>query len=322
MAKTFLSLEKHERKQLCAAVDLPRLIARDGYIITERGRSITTAFRPERTPSVSLTLKDGCWMWFDFGSREGGDVLSYLCNVRGLPFHEALNELRSLAGVSLPDYTATPAKASSKPSKLVQRPRLREGADEEVEALAELRGVSVWAVNTLQSLDRLAFGVWEGESAFFIHSGDYQQARRLNGKPWFDREGFKTYTIGTAPEWIGANLKPANTHVVVVEGPVGILEAVEAFHRTGITACCGFIGSYNSSSRLTAAQAQRLAGHKVLIVSDNDDGGLKASAAWEAAILTFGGEVERVVPTVGKDLGDVLKHSPDPPDAFVRFLSA
>jgi hypothetical protein len=49
---------------------------------------------------------------------------------------------------------------------------------------------------------------------------------------------------------------------------------------------------------------------------------LKASAAWEAAIRTFGGEVERVIPTVGKDLGDVLKASPDCPDTVTRFLQS
>ncbi len=314
------TLDAIERKKLCAAVDLPRLIARDGYVIIEGGRSRTTAFRPEKTPSVSLTFKDGEWLWYDFGVGKGGDVLSYLRDIRELPFPEAVRELRSLAGAHLPEYTPTPAKASSKASKPVKHPEMHPPTCAEMERLARVRGVSVGAVEMMVLMGRLLFGQHYGHSAFFIGKGDYWQAKRLDGELWFGSSKCITAS-GTPPAWLSANTTANTTHVIAVEGLVGILEALEAYLRCGIPRSCGFVAAYNRSSKLTAAEARWLAGRKVLIISDNDPGGLEASASWEQSILTFGGEVERVVPTVGKDLGDALKHSPDPPEAFVRFLA-
>ena len=317
-------LEPAERRELCGKVDLPRLIARDNYPVFEKGRSIKTMFRPEKTPSVSLTFKDGCWWWYDFGVGKGGDALCYLHEIRKLPFPEAVAELRGLAGVPLPDYTPSTPTPSRKASTKPQEPlRLREGTDRELEALAALRGVSVEAVTTLQSLRRLSFGRHCGHSAFFIGKGDYWQAKRLDGELWFG-SGKCITASGNPPNFIAANFNPdTTTHIILLEGLVGILEGVEAVLR-----CCdslgtvAVVGSYNKCSRLTGEQARHLSQRRVLIVSDNDSGGLEASAAWEQSILLFGAEVERVAPTTEKDLGDVLKHSPDPPEAFARFFSA
>jgi hypothetical protein len=313
------TLDAIERKKLCAAIDLPRLIARDEYVVIERGRSITTAFRPERTPSVSLTFKDGIWRWKDFGSGKGGDVLSYLRDIRELPFPEAVKELRELAGVHLPEYTPTPAKASSKASKPVHHPSMRPPSYAEMERLAKVRGVSVEAVEMMVLMGRLLFGQHYGHSAFFIGKGDYWQVKRLDGELWFGSSKCITAS-GTPPAWLSANTTANTTHVIAVEGLVGILEALEAYLRCGIPRSCGFVAAYNRTSKLTAAEARWLAGRKVLIISDNDEGGLEASEAWEQSILTFGGEVERVVPTSGKDLGDVIKASPDCLEPIRRFL--
>ena len=315
-------LEPAERRELCGRVDLPRLIARDNYPVFEKGRSIKTMFRPEKTPSVSLTFKDGCWWWYDFGVGKGGDALCYLHEIRKLPFPEALAELRSLAGVPLPDYTPSTPTPSRKASTKPQEPlRLREGTDRELEALAALRGVSVEAVTTLQSLRRLSFGRYCGHSAFFIGGGDYWQAKRLDGELWFG-SGKCITASGNPPNFIAANFNPdTTTHVILVEGLVGILEGVEAVLR-----CCdslgtvAVVGSYNKCSRLTGEQARKLSQRRVLIVSDNDEGGLEASTAWFNAITGYGGEAVREAPSSGKDLGDILKAEVGAPGFVSQFL--
>ncbi len=315
-------LEPDERRELCAKVDLRKLIARDGYVVIERGRSIKTAFRPEKTPSVSLTFKDGCWWWHDFGVGKGGDVLTYLHKIRELPFPEAVRELRSLAGVPLPDYTPSTPTPSRKASAKPQEPlRLREGTDRELEALARLRGVSVEAVTTLQSLGRLLFGRHYGHSAFFIGKGDYWQAKRLDGELWFG-SGKCITASGNPPNFIAANFNPdTTTHVILLEGLVGILEGVEAALRCAPSlGNVAVVGAYHKCSRLTGEQARKLSQRRVLIVSDNDSGGLDASAAWFNAITGYGGEAVREVPSTGKDLGDVLKAEVGAPGFVSQFL--
>jgi hypothetical protein len=166
----------------------------------------------------------------------------------------------------------------------------------------------------------MAFGRLYGHSAFFLGKGDYWQAKRLDGELWFGSSKCITAS-GTPPSWLTVNLKDSTTHVVIVEGLVGVLEAVEAILRCGAgIGTVAVAGAYNRTSSLSGEQARYLSQRRTLIVADNDSGGLEAAARWQKTILLFGGEVERVVPLNGKDLGDVLKRSPDPLDAFLRFL--
>jgi hypothetical protein len=190
-----------------------------------------------------------------------------------------------------------------------------------VEALAALRGVSVEAVTTLQSLGRLLFGRHCGHSAFFIGGGDYWQAKRLDGELWFG-SGKCITASGNPPNFIAANFNPdTTTHVILLEGLVGILEGVEAALRCAPSlGNVAVVGAYNKCSRLTGEQARKLSQRRVLIVSDNDSGGLEASAAWFNAITGYGGEAEREVPTTCRDLGDILKADVGAPGFVSQFL--
>lgn len=59
-------------------------------------------FRNERTPSFCVSPDQQ--FWYDFGSSEGGDVISFLERIENISFREALEMLSDMAGVEMPQF--------------------------------------------------------------------------------------------------------------------------------------------------------------------------------------------------------------------------
>jgi DNA primase len=57
-------------------------------------------FRNERTPSFCVSPDKQ--FWYDFGSSEGGDVISFVERIENLSFPEAVDHLAQIAGVEVP----------------------------------------------------------------------------------------------------------------------------------------------------------------------------------------------------------------------------
>jgi DNA primase len=57
-------------------------------------------FRNERTPSFSVSPDKQ--LWYDFGSAEGGDAISFLEKVENISFQEAVEMLAQTAGIEMP----------------------------------------------------------------------------------------------------------------------------------------------------------------------------------------------------------------------------
>jgi 5S rRNA maturation endonuclease (ribonuclease M5) len=53
--------------------------------------------------NASLTINDAKALWFDHATNEGGDALAWLQKMQGLSFTDAVAEMASIAGVSLPN---------------------------------------------------------------------------------------------------------------------------------------------------------------------------------------------------------------------------
>jgi DNA primase len=60
-------------------------------------------FNAERTPS--FFVNDQKQAWFDFSSGRNGDIFTFLIEVEGLSFGEAVEKLAAEAGVTLPKFT-------------------------------------------------------------------------------------------------------------------------------------------------------------------------------------------------------------------------
>ncbi len=72
-------------------------------------------FRNERTPSFCVSPDKQ--FWYDFGTSEGGDVISFLERIESLSFPEAVEHLADMAGVELPKESFQ----KSGPSKEVKK---------------------------------------------------------------------------------------------------------------------------------------------------------------------------------------------------------
>jgi hypothetical protein len=313
-------MDTHERRELCASINFPALIARDGFQIIQRGASIWTAFRPEKTASVSIRQKEGGWLWFDFGSGEGGDVLSYLCDIRGLPFRDAVAELRSLAGVILPEPRITSAMEREglwENAEAKERPESQPGPRAQHEALAALRKVSVSTVTGLGFQGVVSFGEHRKRPAFFLHgTRELFQAKRLDGFDWW--EGTKALFIGqSSHRWIEATVGAAGDCFLVLEGCVSAIEGAELLRRAGMAGTVIALPSANA--KIPAALAGKLAAGRCLILADGDAAGSGAGERWFVSIQAAGGERIRWLNLPdGTDAGNLLSESPTSITAFLH----
>jgi hypothetical protein len=102
-------------EQAIESADLPALIlGRFPDCITHQGAyqhatkaMFVAVWRGERSPSVSLTLKSGRWLFHDHGTHEGGNAFTFLTRVCGLTPAQAAQELLERAGLSNTARTAS-----------------------------------------------------------------------------------------------------------------------------------------------------------------------------------------------------------------------
>lgn len=71
--------------------------------LKKRGKNYMccSPFRNERTPSFCVSPDKQ--FWYDFGTAEGGDVISFLERIENLNFQEAVEMLSDMAGMEIPD---------------------------------------------------------------------------------------------------------------------------------------------------------------------------------------------------------------------------
>ncbi len=117
-------LSEQDRADLYAREPFKVLLRQDGAELRQNGAHYICRLRDERTPSchdwppgVGRRGNMG-WTWQDYGTRQGGDALGYLVDVRGLTYMDAAREMARLGGwwpASLetkpPDTTGTTINA-------------------------------------------------------------------------------------------------------------------------------------------------------------------------------------------------------------------
>jgi DNA primase len=75
-------------------------------------------FTGERTPSFYVSPDKN--IWHDFSSNKGGDVFSFIMEVEGLDFREALELLAQRAGVDMSQYSSQGAQDLAKKKRRYQ----------------------------------------------------------------------------------------------------------------------------------------------------------------------------------------------------------
>ncbi|MDO4741951.1 MAG: DNA primase [Candidatus Saccharibacteria bacterium] len=66
----------------------------------------------DKTPSFMVSPEKG--IWHDFSANKGGDIFTFLMEVEGISFREALEKLANLAGVDLAKYSGGDVKVAER----------------------------------------------------------------------------------------------------------------------------------------------------------------------------------------------------------------
>ncbi len=164
-----------QKEEVKNRIDIAELVG--GYIqLTPAGTNFKARcpFHNEKTPSFMVSREKG--IWHCFGCSKGGDVFSFVQEIEGLDFLEALRMLAQKAGVEL---SYTDPKLQSKKQRLFDllklaarvyhRLLLEHPKADQPRKYLEQRGVSPETVDTFQI--GYAPESWEGVSTYLKSKG-------------------------------------------------------------------------------------------------------------------------------------------------------
>lgn len=108
---------EHVIKQVARSADIVRLIGRYTKL-KKRGDSFVglCPFHKEKTPSFSVDPEQG--LYHCFGCKAGGNIFTFLKEVEGLEFYEALQQLAREAGIDLSRYRSESGPSPQKQQDL------------------------------------------------------------------------------------------------------------------------------------------------------------------------------------------------------------
>jgi hypothetical protein len=196
-----------------------------------------------------------------------------------------------------------------------------------IKAIANLRHMMPDAVDLAHKHGFLKGAEIDGHKCFIMHEGTFAQARRLDGLPFTRPDGTEIKAknlLGSQGAFIGQRLLGTTTHVLLVEGVFGLVEALAAFLLAeDVKTNWSVIAATSAGSRFhrDPALLSRLAGRHVRIVPDNDEKGtgLDAAASWLADMERAGATVDAIkLPPECKDLGPIVSD----PLRYKTFLTS
>jgi len=182
----------------------------------------------------------------------------------------------------------------------------------DIETISRLRSIPGSALRTAADAGLLRVCEYENAECFILTDGTFAQARRMDGKPLpTSSEPVKAKSLlGSSGAFIGSSLLDDSSSVLLVEGCIGLLEALgcialaDAQGWTAIAAVCA--GSrFHRAPELLA----KLKGRRLRVVPDNDAKGTGEDAAyeWLRELIPAGVMVDAIkLPPECKDLGPIV----------------
>lgn len=219
------------------------------------------------------------------------------------------------------------APAKPAPSKEALWPTLRLPTVEEMILLEKVRGgVRREAFQLAANHGILRVGLnrtRRNTLAWWLCGDGFVQAKTFDGSLWSGVAKVDTHGSATG-KWITCGATQHAKKIILVEGPVGIIEVIEALLRADEEAGhwhegVGAMASYNAKTDLSPELCRYLAPRSVLIIADAGPTGLEAAKKWRSAIKAAGGSATILQPDSG-DLGDLLKSSHSCPQGILDFI--
>lgn len=276
---------------------IPELWERRGWP-GKPGRSCPVPYRDDHKPSGSV-FRDGL-LFHDFATGETLDAPALLARVEDLPMAEACRRFLALAGVQ-PDPAADhapppPRRAVAEIRTKPTLPPLRQPTADEIEAIAEQRGIRPGGCELARLLGFLHVTSWHGLPVWAITDKTRWscQYRRLDGRPFEIRGGqVKTITAkGSWASWPVAVAEAAERGVrraIVCEGATDFLAAFSLIWEERGEAAVQPVAMLGAGGSIPAEAIPHFrAIGEVLIVPDLDKAGAAAAARWEHQLLEAG----------------------------------
>jgi hypothetical protein len=145
-----------------------------------------------------------------------------------------------------------------------------------------------------------------------ITEGTFAQVRRLDGQPLEKADGtlIKAQNLlGSVGAFIGQSWLGETTHVLLLEGAIGLIEGLSAVLLADTPHAWSILAATSASSRFArdAPLLERLRGRQVHLLPDTDEAGMDAASSWLADLQAAGiHTTAHFLPKPCKDLGDVF----------------
>jgi hypothetical protein len=324
--------ERYDKDEVKRRLPFLDLMAHEGIEMRSDGSNFKTVcpFHGER--SGSFTVHGPA---HDHGHCYGcgwnGDIFDFWRERHGGDFLAAVAGCASLASVS-PEVLARKKKQAAVPRMTERKPerekpalpRLRALTDDEIGALARLRGLSTEGVRAAAQDKRVGACLWpqkldwhgcwslspDAAPCWVVTDSARRvaQFRRLDGAMFKRKDGseFKSWSTRGASWPLGASEIGGRGAVLLVEGGADALAAyhfLAMFRRLAAVAVCAILGS---SNRIADSALPFFRGRRVRIMMDEDEWkimktshgerkmkpGQEAAARWTEQLTAAGAAVE------------------------------
>jgi len=269
---------------------LPALMERRGL----RDHAKPSAFCPfhENTRTKAFSIfqdAHGLWRWKCHSQCGGGDEITFLERLDGLPRSEATRQYLEAACVEprlqpgLRSPSASTARQTPPPRPLPVFPAMENGRGDDLARLAKLRAVSPAALCLASSVGLLRFATLRGHRAWIITDDERlnAQARRLDGQPW-EHIGAKAWTLpgAWASHPIGRQLAKTYPKIMLVEGGPDMLAALHFIIHAGQLCDWCPVAMLGASQRIPTSAFPIFERKRVRIFPHTDLPGRDAARVW------------------------------------------
>jgi hypothetical protein len=250
-------------------------------------------------PKLDGVHRAGVWVATCRVCGQGGDLLKLAQSLYGCGFREAMGRAAEAVGIApgtpppplarpRPKHREEESEAERKAKERAAWPAFRRGTASELRAVSELRGIPLDGILAADSWGHLRFGSWKGDPVWILrsHDGRCAEARRMDGKKFFDDDGPKALALDGSEKkhaLLGEHLLGSRPDpVFLAEGGPDFLAACWlAYAATGIPGApfwipLGFLGS---TCNFTPEQLAKLSGRVVRIFVHHDPRSLAGSDA-------------------------------------------
>lgn len=310
-------------QQLRASTPLPVLLRK--LKLGQHARSsCTSPLRDDSNPSWGIYQRGERWFWRDHGTGDGGDEIDFLAHMDEVDprqnFTGLLDRWEMVSKFPDPNPQAITPASKRRRSGQPDCSTIRQGTEEELHQLCQLRGFDLASMEWAQQRGILRFGSFLGVPCYGVTDQGRRllEWRRLEGQ-LFPAKGElaerKSHTVGGSNKsWpVGIQEAKEAQGILLVEGLPDLLAAHTVISREGKQATWAPVGLMGATARIDAEALELFRGKRVKLVPHLDEAGLKGAQARQEVLKGIASKVEFfLVDEPGKDphLKDLCDYLP------------